>query len=168
MKFNVCKVIPYRIRLKRIDEMFVNNTVVPDIMYRNDKFYGNNVFDVISIIAFETGELYNTDIPDYCIEKYGSMMKPDVLDKMHEFVGMIDDNEIDIISAKIYAKMLITELERIWHIKIARAMWLADKNTVKELYCDSESDYDNIKSYKTSKYILSDLSDDGILFAYPK
>lgn len=39
--------------------------------YRCDSLYGSGITDAITIIKYETEEMRNSDILDYCSEKYG-------------------------------------------------------------------------------------------------
>ena len=149
--------------IKRIDE-YGNG-----VMYRNDN-YGEigAPDDPVSVIAFEMGELGNSDIPDYCIGKYGKLMDDKVLSEIRKSVAMTENGNMNPVMSERFAKTIVSEMERIWGIKISRVKWLADYDTVADLYCDDESEKEYIKEYETSDYILCDLGGDGVLFAYPE
>ena len=148
--------------IKRIDEYHTK-------MYRNDN-YGTigAPRDPVSVIAFETGELGNTDILDYCLACYGSRMRKETADIIGKAAAEVQDGSIDESGMEEIAKTLVAELERIWRVKIRRVMWLADYDTVADMYCDDGSETKNIKAYETSDYVLCDLGGDGVLFAYPE
>lgn len=149
-------------RIKRTDEIGKSDNV----MYRYN-YSGNNITDPVEVIAFEMGELGNTDIPDYCLENYGGKMRPNVYNEIANAIELIEDGDMDEDMAEHIAKRIVSEMERIWHIRIKRVVWLADYDTVVDMYCDN-GDTDNIESVETSDYILSDLEGEGILFAYDK
>lgn len=149
--------------IKKINEM----NQIPEILYRYDyNSNGNDITDPVEVITYEMSELGNVDIPDYCVFSYGNKMRPEVREEIKNSVELIRNGDIDEDAAKHIAGLIISEMERIWHIKIEYVRWLADYDTVVDLYCD-EGEEDKIESYETSKYILSDLGGDGILFAYP-
>lgn len=135
------------------------------IMYRYNHSL-NNITDPVEVIAFEMGELGNIDIPDYCLEKYGDRMRPEIRDVIEDAISSIEEGDMAENMAEQTAKTIVLEMERIWHISIKRVVWLADFDTVVDLYCDGDTK--NIEAVETSDYILSDLQGDGILFAYDK
>lgn len=149
-------------RIKRTDEIGKSDNV----MYRYN-YSGNNITDPVEVIAFEIGELGNIDIPDYCLENYGDKMRPNVYNEIENAIGLIEDGDMDEDMAEHIAKRIVSEMERIWHISIKRVVWLADYDTVVDMYCEN-GDTNNIEAVETSDYILSDLEGDGILFAYSK
>lgn len=133
---------------------------IPHTLYRVNN--GDGTTDPISVISFEIGELYNTDILEYCINNYGSKMNPEIKSRIDDVINNTDDFTYDSIIP--FVTDFIHEMERIWNIIIKSVIWLADKKAVETLYCHDENG--NIEPYKTSDYILSDLGSDGILFAY--
>ena len=157
--------------IKRIDEMDNTGQTVSanapkpnsGVMYRNND-YGTGETNPRNVVAFEMGELGNADIPDYLLSKYGGKMKPDAKSTLEKAVEKIEKHELGEDEAESVAKTIIDEMERIWRIRIANVLWLADYDAVVDIYDGNE---DNIEEYPTSEYILSDLGGDGILFAYP-
>lgn len=149
------------IHIKKLNELFESN----EVMYRYEQSMDSET-DPVDVIAFEMGELGNIDIPDYCVKHYGDKMNPVVLEKLQNAIEVIENGDADKSYARDIAETLVSEMEKIWHIRIVRVVWLADYDTVVDLYCDG--DEEDIKAVETSDYILSDLSGDGILFAYDK
>ena len=149
-------------KIMKTDEFEKSNNV----MYRYN-YSGNNITDPVKVIAFEMGELGNIDIPDYCLDNYGDKMRLEMREKIENAIELIQNGDMDEDVAEQTAKAIVSEMERIWNIRIKRVMWLADYDTVVDLYCD-EGDTENIESFKTSNYIIVDLGCDGILFAYDK
>ena len=134
-----------------------------NVLYRYD-YSGNNITSPVEVIAFEMGELGNIDIPDYCPDNYGNRMNPKARNEIEKAIALIEDGDMDERMAEQIAKTIVSEMERIWPIRINRVVWLADYDTIVDMYCDGDTE--NIKAVETSGYILSDLGGEGILFAY--
>lgn len=139
--------------------------IVPKKLYRCDDYSNGDYTDPVEVLAYEMGELGNSDVPAYCYDKYHEKMTTAETDMLNKAVDDIE-NGVSEAEAKEIAKNLIAIMERVWGIKIVKVMWLATKAAVKELYADG--DESELRAHETSPYILSDLGYDGILFAYPK
>ena len=96
------------IHIKRTDEIGKSDNV----MYRYN-YSGNNITDPVKVIAFEIGELGNTDIPDYCLENYGDKMRPNVYNEIENAIELIEDCDMDEEMAEQIAKRIVSEMERI-------------------------------------------------------
>lgn len=59
--------------------------------------------------------------------------------------------------------LIIAEVSKQTKIDVKYGLWLADRETVIELYDGTE---DNISEYETSEAVISDLGGDGVLFGY--
>ena len=141
-----------------INEYFGND--YPETMYRNDK-YGTGVTDVIDIMTHEIGDLKNTDIIEWCLGHYGVSENLSAI--LNDIIENIDDYDENDFVLKRACASLIDEISRRKGKRIRYGIWLADRETVMELY-DGEG---GIDEYYTSDVVLSDLGGDGVLFGYP-
>ncbi len=132
-------------------------------LFRNDDCYGGRVTDARKVLRYEIKELFNVDVIDYCRTTYSltTDLKKRLSEDMHalECIGEWPETiDQDI-------ETLLQELSGIFKEKITHVLWLAERWAVEEYYYGTE---ENIKEFETSKIILSDLGDDGILFGYPE
>lgn len=134
------------------------------VLYRNPT--GTEQHSPVDVIAFEIGELGNVDILHYCFEHYGQSMDEVSMETMDKAMADMEQGNMDETKAKAVAETVVKAMETVWGITIHHVTWLADYDTVAELYCDF-GDTSDIVAVETSDYILSDLGYDGILFAYP-
>lgn len=129
------------------------------IMYRSEDSYGSGIRDILDVMVFEIYELENTDILDYCLKHYlqNTMLEDIVKD--------VIDNVISFSEEEIYSicRSIVDEINSQTNHNLKYALWLADKDTVIDMYADTE---ESILAYKTSDVILANLGRDGILFAY--
>ena len=131
------------------------------IMYRSEDSSGSGVRDIIDVMVFEIYELGNTDILEYVSEHYLSDDTKQVVDNL---IDTIDNgNEISEDDIREICENIIDEINKKTKHNLQVALWLADKEVVRDMYADDEL---NIDAYYTSDIILSDLGYDGILFAY--
>ena len=133
-----------------------------DIMYRSEETGGSGVRDIIEVMTFEIYELGNTDILDYVCEHY---LKPGTRKIVQEFIYKVETGTEDIIEDDVIdiCEIIIKEINEVTNHNLKYALWLADYDTVMEIYSYDES---TIEAYKISDIILSDLGKDGILFGY--
>lgn len=129
--------------------------------YRDDGLFGDGVRDAAKVIVYETLSLGNTDIIDYCVERYpvSESCKDGLYDSLE------NDDETGFESA---VGQLLSELGSYFGKEIKYCLWLCDSpQTVKDAYA---SEYDDfvISSYETSDVVLDDLGEDGILYGYEK
>lgn len=134
-----------------------------NVMYRNDNYNNSGIIDIKDIICFETGELHNIDIFEYCIDNYELSDK--LIDMINNIIENIDDYEKDDDELCLCVDMLIDEISKCMHKKIKYGLWLADRQNVIDFY---NGDDNNINAYIKSDVILSDIGPDGILFGYDK
>ena len=139
--------------------------IIPKKLYRCEDYSNGDYTEPVEVLAYEMGELGNSDTLAYCYDKYHEQMTAGEIDKLNKDVDKVE-NGVSEAEAKKIAENLISVMERVWGIKIVKVMWLATKAAVKELY--TFGDESEIRAHDTSPYILSDLGYDGILFAYPE
>ena len=141
-----------------------------NIMYRSESFSGSGVYEVKKVIEFEICTLGNTDILDYCLGHYN--LTPTLKESLSELMNFIEKDNVIIEDLGDPTKIdytyylinrLVDEISMLVGHPIKYAIWLADLDTVREIY--SESD-DDIEAYEISDVVLSDLGEDGKLFGY--
>lgn len=125
--------------------------------YRSDEAYGSNVSKIEDVLDFEINELGNEDILDYIKDNYN----------IHIDYSKTSKNNITDI---------VNQLRKKVGKNITRCLWLCDNiEDVVNNYLDLDKiEYYNeqdaltryISQYKISDIVLSDLSEDGKLYAY--
>ena len=132
------------------------------IMYRSEDSYGSGVRDILDVMTYEIYELGNTDILEYVCEHYLDKSTVDVIKRV---IYSVEGGQDDISEDYIYdiCKDIVSEINKKTNHDLKYALWLADKSVVEDMYTDDPL---NIDAYYTSDVILSDLGNDGILFAY--
>ena len=137
-----------------------------NIMYRSESFSGSGVYEVKKVIEFEICILGNTDI----LEHYN--LTPTLKESLSELMDFIEkdniiikdlDDPIKIDYTYYLIDRLVDEISMLVGHPIKYAIWLADLDTVREIYSDSD---DDIEAYEISDVVLSDLGEDGKLFGY--
>lgn len=63
----------------------------------------------------------------------------------------------------LIVRNIIYCLNRHYHVNLKYCLWLSSREVVKDLYGGTD---ETIDAYNTSSFILSDLGQDGKLFAY--
>lgn len=128
--------------------------------YRSEYFSGEGKRLIKSVVAFETIELCNTDVWDYCLSHYQlstetAAYAQSIVDSDSEGVCLSYDFVDKAIS------LLIGDLTALFGWEPKYCIWLADYDSVVRQY--------GIPTTKcqVSDVILSDLGDDGVLYAYP-
>ena len=141
-----------------------------NIMYRSESFSGSGVYEVKKVIEFEICILGNIDILDYCLEHYN--LTPTLKESLSELMDFIEKDNVIIEDLDDPTKIdytyylidrLVDEISMLVGHPIKYAIWLADLDTVREIYSDSD---DDIEAYEISDVVLSDLGEDGKLFGY--
>ena len=116
----------------------------------------------IPVMLFEITELHNADILEYIKEHYDM---PRILKQnIQEYINNIDEIEEDDDVVEYMLKEIISCIEEDTGKKIRYALWLADKEAVKELYDGDELD---VYAYNVDDaLVLSDLGYDGTLYGF--
>lgn len=140
------------------------------VQYRTESFSGMNYRNAAAVMAFETFCLGNTDILDYLAG--GLLANSPVSEQLRSLSTMIEDcgPESDEPTADDIAFMedVLKAVADTTGIEVNYALWLADKDTLEQLYgkyMQSPLDYD---AYEVGPIILSDLGHDGTLYGYPE
>lgn len=130
------------------------------VLYRNDSYNNSDgeIRKLKDILVYEIFDLENTDILEYCSEHY-DLSEP----LMNEMNGIIDGEELDEDAVEDLVKRLLTEISSLTGKILRYGLWLAKKDVVMNFY---DGDEETISGYYVSDVILSDLGEDGILFAY--
>lgn len=134
------------------------------ILYRHNQSLGATPTDALSVLTFETRELGNTDVLEYCLEHYNFPSTSGSL--IEGLIRHINGDEGITVSEDGYPFILDIMLDHIRKetgVNVKHVLWLASKQSVIDNYEGTE---DNIEAYETSPVILSDLGEDGILFGY--
>lgn len=136
------------------------------LLYRDENAFGSGVMKAKDVIMYEITELCNTDILDYCVDKYE--LSEELDDEIRQLISdMENEEEFDEDDVESIIDDLLSELEVIFDKKIKYVIWLATKEAVIDLYSNGNEDAE-LTAYETSEIILSDLGYDGLLFGYEK
>lgn len=141
--------------------------------FRNPNYAGDGETDPVEVMLFEIMELGNTDIFDTLLES-DLIKNSDIIERMRsasEYIeenggpGYYDEDDYtdDDRDIKELIKSIPDEIARTTGKTINFVLWLASKSDVEARY---EGTGDNIIEYPTSDIILSNLGDEGALFAY--
>lgn len=130
--------------------------------YRNESFSGSGVRNLMDVIYFEIEELENMDIP-YTMNKFYGIDFSDYIEFVdgEEFVHPECYHDVFEVIACFLEEKLSTKRENI------EAIWLTTKEAVEKIYSKFGK---RIMGYSfTDNWIpISDLGEDGTLFAYKK
>lgn len=138
------------------------------LRYRTETFSGIGPRDAAEVMAFETFELGNTDIPEYlCSHQLkGSSIAP----ALESITRELDDNGfVDDMSwgEKVdFFREVLGDLSKVAGVNITHALWLADPNTVLNFYGKDLTPDSYIDAYEPGPVILTDLGHDGALYGY--
>ena len=139
---------------------------LPDHLYRNDELYGESLYNIVDIMVYEITELCNVDILEYCVDHYD--FSDSLKKRIHHVIDIISNDkftgsldEIQLIEG--ICVNIINGIQELTNVYVQFGLWLCSKEAVYDLY---DGTPENIKAYKTSDIILSDLGSDGILFGY--
>lgn len=138
------------------------------LRYRTETFSGIGPRDAAEVMAFETFELGNTDIPEYlCSHQLkGSSIAPalESITKELDDNGFVDDMSWD---EKVdFFREVLGDLSKVAGVNITHALWLADPNTVLNFYGKDLTLDSYIDAYEPGPVILTDLGHDGTLYGY--
>lgn len=138
------------------------------LRYRTETFSGIGPRDAAEVMAFETFELGNTDIPEYlCSHQLkGSSLAPalESITKELDDNGFVDDMSWD---EKVdFFREVLGDLSKVAGVNITHALWLADPNTVLNFYGKDLTPDSYIDAYEPGPVILTDLGHDGALYGY--
>lgn len=139
------------------DFIFESLNKQPKLLYRAESS-SHPERDAISVMMFEIEELENEDIFDYVLDNYK------LSDELKESIKTyMDSSEGDLESI---LKNMLSEIKTQTGKDIKYALWLAEKETVIDMYDGEEN---GIDVYETKDgVILSDLGYDGVLFGFEK
>lgn len=139
---------------------------IPDYLYRNDDYMDGSTFNIVDLMVYEITELGNTDILEYCVDHYDfSEVLKNKINKLIDDIANDDflctDDDVKYVES--ICTDIINGIQDLTRIYVQYGLWLANKETVYEIY---DGTPDNISAYHTSDIILSNLGSDGILFGY--
>lgn len=139
-----------------------------EVMYRTEAAYGSGIRDIVQVICYEVFSLGNTDVLHYLLGKHTSCFNMPMQHEMLSLCKVIDGCTAvfdDTLEEEHLEKIrqIVTAMNSYYNVELKYCLWLADLDTVRQLYDGCEED---IKAYKISQYILSNLGEEGILFAY--
>lgn len=137
------------------------------LMYRSEEVYGSGVRDIKEVIRYEIFELGNTDILIYVTKHYASAFSKTLLRRANQLIDALNGCgllELSISQEVQFCRGLIDALNKYFKVSLRYCLWLASKAAVKQYY--DVADDETIDAYSTSDYILSDLGESGVLFAY--
>ena len=138
------------------------------LRYRTETFSGEGFRDAAEVMAFETFELGNTDIPEYlCSHQLkGSSLAP----ALESITRELDDNGfVDDMSweEKVdFFRDVLEDLSKVTGANITHALWLAGPDTVLNFYGKDFTPDSCIDAYEPGPVILTDLGYDGTLYGY--
>lgn len=138
------------------------------LRYRTETFSGIGPRDAADVMAFETFELGNTDIPEYlCSHQLkGSSLAP----ALESITRELDDNGfVDDMSwgEKVdFFREVLEDLSKVTGVNISHALWLADPDTVLNFYGKDLTTGSYIDAYEPGPVVLTDLGHDGTLYGY--
>lgn len=139
------------------DFIFENLNKQPKLLYRSESS-SHPERDAISVMMFEIEELENEDIFDYVLDNY--KLSNELKENIKAYMDSSDGNLENIL------KNMLGEIKTQTGKDIKYALWLAEKDTVIDMYDGAEN---GIDVYETKDgVILSDLGYDGVLFGFEK
>ena len=139
------------------DFIFENLNKQPKLLYRAESS-SHPERDAISVMMFEIEELENEDIFDYVLDNY--KLSDELKENIKAYMDSSDGNLENIL------KNMLSEIKTQTGKDIKYALWLAEKETVIDMYDGKEN---GIDVYETKDgVILSDLGYDGVLFGFEK
>lgn len=138
------------------------------LRYRTETFSGIGPRDAAEVMAFETFELGNTDIPEYlCSHQLKSSSIAPALESITKELdenGFVDDmsweEKVD------FFREVLGDLSKVISVNISHALWLADPDTVLNFYGKDLTTGSYIDAYEPGPVVLTDLGHDGTLYGY--
>jgi len=139
------------------DFIFESLNKQPKLLYRAESS-SHPERDAISVMMFEIEELENEDIFDYVLDNY--KLSDELKESIETYMDSSEGNLENIL------KNMLSEIKTQTGKDIKYALWLAEKETVIDMYDGKEN---GIDVYETKDgVILSDLGYDGVLFGFEK
>lgn len=136
------------------------------IMYRTESYSGSYERRFNHVLRFEVFELGNSHILDELLQNR-MVSSQDLTIQMKTIIRELDENgyvdDMPENDQMNFIDRLRNDISTLAHKDIQYALWLADRDRIKELYHGTDSD---IEGYETSDIIISNLGGDGILFGY--
>lgn len=130
--------------------------------FRTENAYGSGVRDIVDIMKHEIFELGNTGIPKYLLEHHNDLLSKNCRTMLE--CDFIYGNNLDDTTKQRICESIINDINKNTQRDYKYGLWLADKDTVKNLYgasCDEEID-----EYRISDMVLDDLGKEGTLYLY--
>ena len=138
------------------------------LRYRTESFSGTGSRDAAEVMAFETFELGNTDIPEYlCSHQLKDSSIAPALESITKELD--DDGFVDDMSweEKVdFFREVLEDLSKVTSVNITHALWLAGPDTVLNFYGKDLTPDSYIDAYEPGPVILTDLGYDGTLYGY--
>jgi hypothetical protein len=132
-----------------------------ELGYRDNDIFGDNITDIAAVCVYETCELGNTDIIDYCIANYD--LSGELVNKLENSIS----NKNEYTFNDELAKEMLNEIGTKFGKNLVKCLWLCDSSQdVVDTYLDEDADASNICVYRKSNIKLNDLGTDGSLYAY--
>lgn len=129
-----------------------------DYLYRSEECFGSGVREIKAVIAYETSELGNSDIWEYCLEKY--QLSPRTRQLAAGIISTLDAGGCVFELLDEAIESLILDLTSSFGFEPRYCVWLSDYDSVSYYYGKPTT------KCQPSSAILSDLEDEGTLYAY--
>ena len=160
-----------------------------EIMYRTESYSGTGERSAREVIAYEIGELNNTDILETLLEKKLLTETPcsaerypnakaspwyqmSVADKARAMINEIEENDfVDDMSEEeflLFADEILDSVRAITGIEVRYALWLVNKTGLMKHYSADMYDASDYSAYEVGPIVLSDMGEDGLLYGYTK
>ena len=137
------------------------------VRYRTEAFSGSGVRDGVEVVWYEIFKLGNIDILD-CLSRT-ILNRHSICEVMMQCQQNLENNgyveDMGEEDAKAFVRRIIEAVNEETGKNVNYALWLADKETVKNIYHGEDEDID---SYQTGSVVLSDIGYDGTLYGYEK
>lgn len=135
---------------------------IPEIEYRTETAYGSGTRNIIDVMNYEIFELFNTDIIDYVLTRHNSLLSEKTKHMLQKDIEDITDEN----DQKEFCTSIISDINNASNRSYKYALWLCERNAVKQLYLNDDYTEQNIDAYAVSDMIISDLGFDGRLYVY--
>ena len=129
-----------------------------EFKYRSEDCYGSGVREIKAVIAYETSELGNSDIWEYCLEHY--QLSSRTRELAADILSTLDDGGCLYELLDDAIDSLILDLTSSFGFEPRFCLWLSDYDSVSYYYGKPTT------KCQPSSAILSDLEDEGTLYAY--
>lgn len=138
------------------------------LRYRTETFSGIGPREAAEVMAFETFDLGNTDIPEYlCSHQLkGSSIAPALESITRELDGNGFVEDMSWEEKVVFFREVLEDLSKVTGVNITHALWLADPDTVLNFYGKDLTPDSYIDAYEPGPVTLTDLGHDGTLYGY--